>query len=79
MKPVRFSAHALRYRKRRGFTVAEAVEATRESPWKPAELGRLRCQEDFAFGRDWNGQVYETKRVRPIFVEDEVEITVVTV
>ncbi|MGO9269362.1 MAG: hypothetical protein ACLQOO_03725 [Terriglobia bacterium] len=30
-------------------------------------------------GREWNGKVYATKRVRPIFVEEAAEILVVTV
>ena len=34
---------------------------------------------DFPFGRKWNGKFYETKQVRPVFVEEEMEIVVVTV
>jgi hypothetical protein len=34
---------------------------------------------DFPFGRKWNGRVYQTKRVRPVFVEEPAEIVVVTV
>jgi hypothetical protein len=79
MKPIRLSAHALRYTKRRGFTVEEVEETIRNSPWGPAELGRLECRKDFAFGRQWNGKTYATKRVRPVFVEEAAEILVVTV
>jgi hypothetical protein len=78
-KPIRFSAHALSYRVRRGFTEAEVVEAIQSSKWEPAEMGRLQCSKDFAFGREWNGKVYTTKQVRPIFVEEEMEIVVITV
>lgn len=31
------------------------------------------------FNRDWNGKVYATKEVRPIFIEQADEIVVVTV
>jgi hypothetical protein len=34
---------------------------------------------DFAFGREWNGKVYQTKQIRPIFVEEADEILVITV
>jgi len=48
-------------------------------PWGPAEGGRLECRKDFSYGREWNGKVYATKQVRPIFVEEPNEILVVTV
>jgi hypothetical protein len=34
---------------------------------------------NFPFGKEWNGKVYNTKQVRPIFVEEADEIVVVTV
>jgi len=79
MKPIRLSAHAREYIDRRGFTQAEVEDAIRSSAWKPAAQGRLECAKDFRFGREWNGVSYATKRVRPIFVEYENEIVVVTV
>lgn len=57
----------------------EVVEAIRTEPWQPAELGRLECRKDFAFNADWNGKHYETKQVRPIFVEEADAIVVVTI
>jgi hypothetical protein len=79
MKPIRLSAHALSYTWKRGFTEAEVQEAIQSSPWKPAELGRLECRMNFTFGQEWNGKVYQTKQVRPIFIEETDEILVVTV
>jgi hypothetical protein len=79
VKPIRFSSHALTYLDRRGFSLEEVEEAMRTAPWKLAEFGRLECHKDFAFGRAWNGVVYTTKRVRPIFVEESDELVVVTV
>lgn len=79
MKPIRLSDHAQRYLNRRGFTLAEVEEAIRTSPWGPAELGRLECRKDFPYGKEWNGRFYATKQVRPIFVEEQDEIVVVTV
>jgi hypothetical protein len=78
-KPVRLSAHARGYFQRRGFTAAEVEEAIRTCPWMPAELGRQECQKDFLFGREWNGKLYSTKRVRPVFLEETNEIVVVTI
>ena len=79
MKPIRLSAHARGYLARRGFTVAEVEAAIRTCPWESAEFGRLQCRMDFPFGQEWNGKVYATKSVCPIFVEKELEIVVVTV
>ncbi len=79
MKPIRFSKHALGYMIQRGFTVAEVEEAIRTSPWGAAECGRLDCRKDFSYGRDWNGKVYTTKQVRPVFVDEAGEIVVITV
>ncbi len=79
MKPIRLSGHARLRMGQRGTTELEIGEAIRESPWAEAERGRSECQKDFAFGREWNGRLYSTKRVRPIFVDEPHEILVVTV
>ena len=79
MKPIRLSNHALRYVSKRGFTVAEVEDAIRTSPLGAAELGRLDCRKDFAYGKEWNGKVYATKQVRPVFVEEGGQIVVITV
>jgi hypothetical protein len=79
MKPIRLSAHALSYIERRGFTVAEVQETIHSSPWESAESGRLQATKDFSYDREWNGKIYSTKQVRPIFVEEGSEIVVVTV
>lgn len=70
MKPIRFSQHALGYTKKRGFTIAEVEEA---------EENRLQCRKEFIYGQEWNGKIYATKRVRPIFIEKTTEIVVITV
>ena len=79
MKPIRLSVHAMGYIARRGFTVAEVEEAIRACPWQPKEMGRMECRKDFQFDQTWNGKRFATKQVRPIFVEEAVEIVVVTV
>ena len=79
MKPIRLSAHALSYTDARGFSAADVEQAIRNSPWEAAELGRLQCRMDFGFGQDWNGKFYETRQVRPVFIEKAEEIVVVTV
>jgi hypothetical protein len=79
VKPIRLSAHAAGYTNRRGFSATEVEEAIHTSLWQPAELGRLECRKDFPFNREWNGKIYATKQVRPVFVEEATEIVVVTV
>jgi hypothetical protein len=79
VKPIRLSVHARNYSARRGFTVAEVEEAIRTGGWVAAELGRMECRKVFPYNREWNGKLYATKEVRPIFVEESDEIVVVTV
>jgi hypothetical protein len=79
MKPIRLSKHAMGYLTKRGFSVAEVDAAIRAGSWRPAELGRLDCRKDFAYGEEWNGKIYSTKQVRPVFVEEAAEIVVITV
>ena len=54
-------------------------ETIRSSAWQPTRKDRLEAAKDFPFDGEWNGRHYATKRVRAIFVEEEVEIVVVTV
>ena len=79
MKQIRLSDHARAQLRYRGGFASEVEEAIRMSPWEPAERGRLECRRDFAFHQEWNGIVYATKQVRPVFVDDREEIVVVTV
>jgi hypothetical protein len=79
MKPIPLSKHALGYSVSRGFTVAEVEEAIRTCAWGAAELGRLDCRKDFSFGQNWNGKIYATRQVRPVFVDEAEEIVVITV
>ncbi len=79
MKPIRLTAHARGYLSSRGFTVAEVEEAIRTGEWGPGSQRRLETNKEFAYGRDWNGTVYATKRVRPVFVDNPTEIVVITV
>lgn len=79
MKPIRLSAHAATYFERRGFNVTEVEDAIRTSEWTDAKSGKLECRKDFPFFLNWNGKMYPTKQVRPIFVDDEFEIVVITV
>ena len=78
-KPIRFTKHALSYIKRRGFTEDEVVKCIRDSAWEPADLGRQECRKDFPYGKEWNRKIYDFKQIRPIFVEEEMEIVVITV
>lgn len=79
MKPIKLSQHAKEQLNYRGATEKEVIETIKTSTWEPAELGRLGCRKDFAFKKKWNKKYYKTKQVRPIFVEEENEIVVVTV
>ena len=81
MKPIRLSAHARDYIDKRGFSVEEVKEAIRMSPWEPAgkASNRHECSKEFPFHGDWNGKWYAAKRVRFVFVDERLEIVVITV
>ena len=78
-KRIRLSRHAADYGPVRGFAVQEVETAIRVAPWEAAAEGRWACEHDFDFQGVWNGKRYQTKRVRPIFLEEPEEIVVVTV
>jgi hypothetical protein len=79
MKAIRFSSHARGRMRQRGATEDEVMETIRTAPWTDAERGRQECRKDFPFNREWNGRVYASKQVRPVFIEEAQEIIVVTV
>jgi hypothetical protein len=79
MKPIRLSGHARDRLRGRGGFVCAVEEAIRMSAREPAARGRLECRRNFPFHRKWNGVLYVTKPLRPIFVDSTEEIVVVTV
>ncbi len=79
MKPIRLSGHAKEQLFYRGMTEEEVIETISFSTWQPAELGRLECRKDFVYEKEWNKKYYKTKQVKPIFVEEEKDIVVITV
>lgn len=78
-KSIRLSEHAKQQLEFRGATEPQVIEAIRTETWEPAELGRFECRRDFPFESEWNNKYYDTKQVRPIFVDEPDEIVVVTV
>jgi hypothetical protein len=39
----------------------------------------MQCLKEFDYNSEWNQKWYATKQVRPIFVEEDREIVVITV
>ena len=79
MKPIVLSDHARDQIEHRGATEDEVIEAITTCPWTPAEGGRMECRLGLVFNAEWNRRRYEAKVVRPIFVEEDEAIVVVTV
>jgi hypothetical protein len=79
LKPVVLTFHAREQADERGSSLEEVEFAIREADWQPARQGRQECRKDFEFNSVWNGTLYATKQVRPIFVEEADQIVVVTV
>ncbi len=78
-KPIRLSGHAKQQIRYRGTSEIDVIQTIRSSNWTDAERGRFECRMNFSFYREWNGTFYEAQQIRPIFVEEENEIIVVTV
>lgn len=78
-KPKRFLPHATQQLAFRGATKHEAIKAIQEADWEPARHGRWECRRNYPFEDEWNGVFYQTKQVRPIFVEEDMEIVIITV
>jgi hypothetical protein len=79
VKPIKLSDHARAELSQRGGTEQEVRDAIRGSEWQPARLGRVECRKNFEFNSTWRENFYQTKQVRPIFVDEPSEIVVVTV
>ena len=78
-KPIRLSAHARDQLARRGAITQEVVDAIHQTVWQSAQKDRFECRHNFPFAGEWNGRYFETRQVRPIFVDEADEIVVVTV
>ncbi len=79
MKPIRFSQHIRKRLRQRGVNEEEVTRAIRYAPWRKAKGDRQECEMVIEFNGMWRGQFYRKKRVRPVFVEKDAEIVVVTV
>jgi len=79
MKPIRLSGHAKDRLVFRGTSEEEVIEAIKTSKWQPVEPDRFECKKDFPYDKEWNKVYYKTKQVKPIFIEEEKEIIVITV
>ena len=78
-KSIRFSAHALGYMGRRGFSREDVEKAMRTCPWEKTERDRRECRLEIPFCKKWNGHEYAFRQIRPIFAEEKSEIVVITV
>ena len=79
MKPIVLSRHASEQAAERGTSSDQIQETIREAGWQLARSGRYECRKDFMFESVWLGKPYATKQVRPVFVEEDERIVVVTV
>ena len=62
-----------------GLAKRKFMKQSEPSKWKPAELGRLECKKILPYKKEWNKIYYNEKEIRPIFVEEENEIIVITI
>jgi len=63
----------------RGTSQSEIEETIAGATWQQAANNRLECSKDLLFNSTWNGRPYARKKIRPIFVDEPLEIVVITV
>jgi hypothetical protein len=78
-KPVRLTAHARGRLASRGTDEKEVAGIIRNSQWQPSEGGRLECRRSFPFEKNWNNRYYKTRQARPVFIEKEDHVLVITI
>ncbi|MFZ5908526.1 MAG: DUF4258 domain-containing protein [Chloroflexota bacterium] len=81
MKQIRFSRHASQRMLIRGATESEVKETIHTSKWSPALENKQQARRTYKFEQPSpiSQQVYKSKTVHAIFVEENDEIIVVTV
>ena len=79
MKRITFSEHALERIEERGATRGEVEKAIREGEVAPAKKGRLAFRKNFSFESEWKGKYYAMKQVKPVVVEIDKELVIITV
>ena len=79
MKPIRFSKYVEDYAKKRGFTVAEVKTLFAQVPGAQPSSADWIVEKILHMEMNGMAEVYETKQVRPVFVEETGEIVVITV
>jgi len=62
----------------RGISEDEILEVLRRGTPASASFGRLAKEKVFHFGSSWRGRLYEQKKVRVVYVEEEGEMITVT-
>src|SRR3989338_5161893 len=78
-KPICLSEHVKMRLVSRGASEQEIFETIKTCSWQKAELNRQECRKNFPFNAAWNGQHYQTKQIRPIFIEEKDSIIIVTI
>jgi hypothetical protein len=79
MKPIIFTLHAKLKAAQRGCLEEEVKTTILTQAWELNEMQKFECRMNFEFNNIWNKNFYTTKQVRPIFVEEETQIVVITV
>lgn len=76
---IKFTPHAMESLKKRGVSQEEVIETIKEAEHFATKLGRMECEREFCYNGEWHGKYYRTKKVRPVFKEEEDRILIVTV
>jgi hypothetical protein len=63
----------------RGATHDEVVGTVEHGEVFAAKLGRSGFRRNFRFGREWRGQVYQTKQVEAFAVREDSDWLVITI
>ena len=78
-KKLIFTNHALERAEERGATIEEILEVLNTAESSLAKKGKYQKEKIFKFGKEWMGKIYEEKKIRVIYTEEEDNIVVITV
>lgn len=79
MVEIQIDPHTLERAEERGANEVEIKEVIETGADIPAKHGRKGKSRVFEFNSTWSGRYYQQKRVDVIFVEEDSQITTVTV
>ena len=78
-KNIVLTLHAKERAEERGATLEEILEVLKTGQSASAKKGKYQKEKVFKFGQEWMGKIYEQKKIRVIYTEENEKIVIITV